>query len=313
MSDAVDGLLRSAPLSVNADEPIRRTLWAAMEEIESRWKMGSRVVGMPSGIDSLDHLTLGFKPSELWVVAARPSMGKTAFLVNTARHLAGPCGFYVAVFSLEMSKLRIVQRLICAEANVDLPATYGNDLAKDLAAPRLARAAGIIQSWPILLDDRPSLNAAQMRFQVDRWTREVGQAPAIVLVDYLSLMGDREENFDRHDIRIGARVKDLRNLICKSLGMPVVLLHQLSREVVKGEKPRRPRLSDLRDSGEIEQHADGVVFLHPTGEHGGHAPTGLVEAIVEKHRDGPTGIAELRFRRETGRMGAFTRDQRGEE
>jgi replicative DNA helicase len=314
MSDAVDGLLRAAPVEINADEPIRKSLAEAIDEIELRWRMGERVVGMPSGIATLDHVTLGFKTSELWVVAARPSMGKTAFMVNTARYLAGLAGVYVAIFSLEMSKIRIMQRFLSAEGNVDLPETYGNDKARDLGAPSIFSAASKMQAWPILLDDRPSLNAAQIRFQVDRWTRDVGQAPGLVMVDYLGLMGDRDpQGYDRSDQRIGARVRDLRQLLCKALGIPLVLLHQLSRESVKGERPRRPRLSDLRDSGEIEQHADGVVFLHPTGEDGGHAFDGRAEAIVAKHRDGPTGIAEIKFRRETGRMSAWRRDGRGEE
>jgi replicative DNA helicase len=310
MASAVDGLLRAIPADPNAAEPIRETLWAAMTEIEERWNLGSRVIGLPSGVDNLDHITLGFKESELIVVAARPSMGKTAFAVNVIRHLAGECDHMVGMFSLEMTRKKIVARILANEARVDLPETYGKDTARDLAATRLAAAAGRVQHWPVLIDDRRDLTAAQIRFQVDRWTRDQKTAPSLVVVDYLSLMGDRD-TFERHDLKVGARVRDLRNLICKTLGIPLILLHQLSREVTKGEKPRRPRLSDLRDSGEIEQHADVVIFIHPTGETGGHATDGRVELLVEKHRDGPTGIVDAKFRRETGRFSAWRQDQRG--
>jgi replicative DNA helicase len=310
LGSVVDGIVRATPHDPHATETLGGSIQAAMDEIDLQWKLGSGLIGHSSGLDDLDGVTHGFQDGELWVVAARPSMGKTAIAVNIARFGALEADLGVLFFSLEMARKKIVRRILTAEAGVDALALIGQgDAEQGRAWSAMTKAAERLHGATIEIDDTKELNAAQMRFRVDAYTRQRGAPPSIVLIDYLSLMGDREAAYDRHDIRIGARVKDVRNLLCP-LGFPVLLLHQLSREHTKGEEPRAPRLSDLKDSGEIEQHADGVLFLHPTGAGGSHAEDGRVLAIVAKHRDGPTGTCNLRFNRTTGRFSSWSHRHR---
>ena len=235
---------------------IKEMLWPTMERIETLQKSGKSVTGVPSGFEDLDALTSGFQRSELIIIAARPSMGKTAFVLNVAANAAHE-GHGIAIFSLEMSKDAIVQRLLCAEARVDSQRVR-RGMLRDTDFTALARAAGWLQQCPIWIDDSPALTLLEMRSKARRLRadNEVG----LIVVDYLQLMRSPEysENRVQEISDISRSVKGL----ARELEMPVIALSQLSRASEQRGGERKPILSDLRDSGAIEQDADVVVFIH---------------------------------------------------
>ena len=248
-------------------------LWPTMERIETLQRSGKSITGVPSGFADLDEMTSGFQPSELIIVAARPSMGKTAFCLNVATQAAVD-GFGVAVFSLEMSKEALVQRMLCAEARVDSQAVRRGSL-RDPDFTRLARAAGILQSCPVWIDDSPALTLLEMRSKARRL--KVENDVRLIVVDYLQLMRSPEYSENRVQ-EISDISRSLKGL-ARELEIPVIALSQLSRASEQRGGERRPILSDLRDSGAIEQDAD-VVHLHPPagdvpeGRQRGQQPSG---------------------------------------
>jgi replicative DNA helicase len=273
---------------------IKEMLWPTMERIETLQRSGKAITGVPSGFTDLDEMTSGFQPSELIIVAARPSMGKTAFCLNVATQAAVD-GFGVAVFSLEMSKEALVQRMLCAEARVDSQAVRRGAL-RDPDFTRLARAAGILQSCPVWIDDTPSLSLLEMRSKARRL--KVENDVRMVVVDYLQLMRSPEyaENRVQEVSDISRSLKGL----ARELNIPVIALSQLSRASEQRGGERRPILSDLRDSGAIEQDADVVLFIHrpemyQKEDSEGNSLEGVAEVIVGKHRNGPTGLVNLYF------------------
>jgi replicative DNA helicase len=273
---------------------IKEMLWPTMERIETLQRSGKAITGVPSGFTDLDEMTSGFQPSELIIVAARPSMGKTAFCLNVATQAAVD-GFGVAVFSLEMSKEALVQRMLCAEARVDSQAVRRGAL-RDPDFTRLARAAGILQSCPVWIDDTPSLSLLEMRSKARRL--KVENDVRMVVVDYLQLMRSPEyaENRVQEVSDISRSLKGL----ARELNIPVIALSQLSRASEQRGGERRPILSDLRDSGAIEQDADVVLFIHrpemyQKEDSEGNSLEGIAEVIVGKHRNGPTGLVNLYF------------------
>src|SRR4051794_3523222 len=273
---------------------IKEMLWPTMERIETLQRSGKAITGVPSGFTDLDEMTSGFQPSELIIVAARPSMGKTAFCLNVATQAAVD-GFGVAVFSLEMSKEALVQRMLCAEARVDSQAVRRGAL-RDPDFTRLARAAGILQSCPVWIDDTPSLSLLEMRSKARRL--KVENDVRMVVVDYLQLMRSPEyaENRVQEVSDISRSLKGL----ARELDIPVIALSQLSRASEQRGGERRPILSDLRDSGAIEQDADVVLFIHrpemyQKEDSEGNSLEGVAEVIVGKHRNGPTGLVNLYF------------------
>jgi replicative DNA helicase len=273
---------------------IKEMLWPTMERIETLQRSGKAITGVPSGFTDLDEMTSGFQPSELIIVAARPSMGKTAFCLNVATQAAVD-GFGVAVFSLEMSKEALVQRMLCAEARVDSQAVRRGAL-RDPDFTRLARAAGILQSCPVWIDDTPSLSLLEMRSKARRL--KVENDVRMVVVDYLQLMRSPEyaENRVQEVSDISRSLKGL----ARELNIPVIALSQLSRASEQRGGERRPILSDLRDSGAIEQDADVVLFIHrpemyQKEDSEGNSLEGMAEVIVGKHRNGPTGLVNLYF------------------
>jgi replicative DNA helicase len=273
---------------------IKEMLWPTMERIETLQRSGKAITGVPSGFTDLDEMTSGFQPSELIIVAARPSMGKTAFCLNVATQAAVD-GFGVAVFSLEMSKEALVQRMLCAEARVDSQAVRRGTL-RDPDFTRLARAAGILQSCPVWIDDTPSLSLLEMRSKARRL--KVENDVRMVVVDYLQLMRSPEyaENRVQEVSDISRSLKGL----ARELNIPVIALSQLSRASEQRGGERRPILSDLRDSGAIEQDADVVLFIHrpemyQKEDSEGNSLEGIAEVIVGKHRNGPTGLVNLYF------------------
>ena len=273
---------------------IKEMLWPTMERIETLQRSGKAVTGVPSGFADLDEMTSGFQASELVIVAARPSMGKTAFCLNVATQAAVD-GFGVAVFSLEMSKEALVQRMLCAEARVDSQAVRRGTL-RDPDFTRLARAAGILQSCPVWIDDSPSLTLLEMRSKARRL--KVENDVRLIVVDYLQLRKSPEyaENRVQEISDISRSLKGL----ARELNIPVIALSQLSRASEQRGGERRPILSDLRDSGAIEQDADVVLFIHrpemyQKEDSEGNSLEGIAEVIVGKHRNGPTGTVNLYF------------------
>ena len=276
---------------------IKQLMWPTMERIEALQRGGRSVTGVPSGFSELDEMTSGFQPSDLIIVAARPSMGKTALVLNIAQHVAIEENTPVAVFSLEMSKESLVQRMLTAEARVDSQMLRKGKLRDD-EYPRIAKAAGILSSAPIWIDDTPGVSLLEMRSKARRLKAETDVG--LVIVDYLQLMTGPSGTENRQQ-EISMISRSLKAL-AKELHVPVLALSQLSRapEQRTGEG-KRPQLSDLRESGAIEQDADLVMFIYrPEVYEGpqdkdGNPLEGRAEIIVGKQRNGPTGTVNLYF------------------
>jgi replicative DNA helicase len=290
---------------------LKELMWPAMERIEALQKGGKTITGVPSGFADLDELTSGFQPSDLVILAARPSMGKTALCLNIAQHAAIDKDARVAFFSLEMSKESLVQRLLTSEAMVDAQ-RLRKGLLRDEDYGRLARAAGLLNTAPIFIDDSAGITLLEMRSKARRLKVEVGLD--MIIVDYLQLInGPNAENRQQEISQISRSLKAL----AKELAVPVLALSQLSRapEQRTGES-KRPQLSDLRESGAIEQDADLVMFIfRPEVYEGpkdkdGNSLEGRAELIIGKQRNGPIGTVNLyfhkqftRFENATNRMG----------
>jgi replicative DNA helicase len=276
---------------------IKELLWPTMENIEKLQRGGESITGVPSGFKDLDDLTAGFQPSDLVIVAARPSMGKTAFVLNIAQNAALDKSVPVAVFSLEMSKESLVQRLLTSEGRVDAQRLRKGKLHDDEFV-RLGRAAGMLSHAPIWIDDTPGISLLEMRSKARRLKtdNDIG----LIVVDYLQLMtGPTNQESRQQEISYISR--SLKSL-ARELKVPVVALSQLSRapEQRTGEN-KRPQLSDLRESGAIEQDADLVMFIYRQEmydgpvDKDGNSLEGRAEIIVGKQRNGPTGFVNLFF------------------
>jgi len=284
---------------------LKEMLWPTMERIEALQRSGKSITGVPSGFVDLDRLTSGFQPSELVIVAARPSMGKTAFCLNVATHAAVE-GQGVAVFSLEMSRDQLVQRMLTAEARVDSQRVRQGGL-RDADFTNLARAAGVLQSCPVWIDDTPSLSLLEMRSKARRLKAE--NDIKMVVVDYLQLM--RSPEYAENRVQEISDISRSLKALARELEVPVVALSQLSRASEQRGGERRPILSDLRDSGAIEQDADLVLFIHRPEyyDREDESKKGMADIMLAKNRNGPTGDVQLRFSREYTRFDNFsTRD-----
>ena len=287
---------------------IKELLWPTMERIEALSKGGKSITGVPSGFADLDEITSGFQPSDLVIVAARPAMGKTAFCLGLAQHAAIEHNIPIALFSLEMSKESLVQRLLTSEARIDAQ-RLRKGLLRDDDFPRLARAAGILSSAPIYIDDSAGITLLEMRSRARRL--KVDSGVGMVIVDYLQLIQGpaHSENRQQEISQISRSLKAL----AKELAVPVVALSQLSRapEQRTGES-KRPQLSDLRESGAIEQDADLVMFIFrpevyegPTDKDG-NSLEGRSENIVGKQRNGPIGTVNLYFHKTYTRFESYS-------
>jgi replicative DNA helicase len=283
---------------------LKELIWPTMERIEQLQGGQGIVTGVASGFLDLDRLTAGFQRSDLVIIAARPSMGKTSFVLNCVQHAAIEHQVGVGVFSLEMSKEALVQRLLCSEGLVDAQRLRRGALRDD-DYPKLARAAGLLGTAPIWIDDSAALTPLAMRSKARRLKAE--HDIGMVVVDYLQLMQGPSDIENRQQ-EISYISRSLKAL-AKELDVPVVALSQLSRapEQRSGEG-RRPQLSDLRESGAIEQDADLVCFIYrqefydgPVDKDGNNIE-GLAELIVGKQRNGPTGSVNLYFKKEYTRF-----------
>ena len=263
----------------------------SFKAIEQLYEKKELITGVPTGYRDLDRLTSGLQRSDLIVIAGRPSMGKTALALNIVEHAAIEAGVVCAVFSLEMSKEQLVQRMMCSRAEVDATKLRGGFLAES-DWPKLTRAAGLLSEASIFIDDSPALNVLEVRAKARRLQREHGLG--LVVVDYLQLMRaiGRQESREREISEISRSLKALAKEIC----VPVIALSQLNRGV-EARQDKRPQLSDLRESGAIEQDADVIAFIYRDEMyHPDSADAGKAELIVGKQRNGPTGRVILTFR-----------------
>ena len=276
--------------------PLRELIKRNFEKLETLYKKGEFVTGLPSNFKDLDAKTAGFQPSELIVIASRPSMGKTSLACSIAINLGIEKKIPLVFFSLEMSKEQLVQRMLCSEARVNLQHLRTGFL-KESEWPKLTIAAGRLSEAPIFIDDSPSLSVLEIRAKARRLKAREGIKLAIV--DYLQLMRTRSklDNRQQEITEICASLKAL----AKELNIPVVALSQLSRAVETREK-HRPRLSDLRESGSIEQDADLVMLLLREELYNPRTEKGKTEVIIAKQRNGPTGTINLTFLKEFTRF-----------
>jgi replicative DNA helicase len=271
---------------------VKEILKERFEEIQKIHETRKSVTGIPSGFIDLDKYTAGFHPSDLVIIAGRPSMGKTSFALNIAQHVGLVERKPVAMFSLEMSKELLVQRLLCSEAQVDAQKVrMGFTSAKDIE--QLTNAAGLLSEAQIFVDDTPAISTLEMRARARRLKSEYDIT--LLIVDYLQLAraSERAENRQQEISAISRSMKAL----AKELNIPVVALSQLSRAVEVRGGERRPMLSDLRESGAIEQDADLVLFLYRPELYYPDDPerAGKAELIIGKQRNGPTGTVHMVF------------------
>jgi replicative DNA helicase len=266
--------------------PINQLLHGAVQQLEALSSSSERITGAPSGFKDLDEITGGFQLSDLIIIAARPSLGKTSLALNIAAYLATQKGLPVAIFSLEMSMEQLVQRLISSESPVSLH-SLRTGRASIEEWRRVSDACERLRRAPIYIDDSGILSALEMRAKARRLKlqKDIG----LVVVDYLQLMESnrRSESRQQEITEISRSLKAL----AKELNVPVIALSQLSRAPEQRTSDQRPRLSDLRESGAIEQDADLVLFLYkekPTEEKKQELGAGTVEVIVGKNRNGPT-------------------------
>jgi replicative DNA helicase len=260
--------------------------------IERLYEKKQAVTGVPTGFTDLDRLTAGLQPSDLIIVAGRPSMGKTSFCLNIAEHAAMRAGVGVGIFSLEMSKEQLAMRMLCSEARVDLGRVRSGQL-HDREFPRLAMAAGRVGDAPIFIDDTPAITVLEMRAKARRLKRDAGAKLGLIVVDYIQLMRSAEGR-DSREQEISEISRSLKAL-AKELHVPVIALSQLNRQV-ESRSPPKPRLSDLRESGAIEQDADVIMFLYREEYYEKETDKkGIAEVIVAKQRNGPIDDVELTF------------------
>lgn len=277
--------------------PIKDLLTESFEKIEDLYHSGNFITGVPTGFIQLDELTTGFQPSELIIVAGRPSMGKTAFCMNIAQFAAMQHKVPVAVFSLEMSKSQIVQRMLCSEARIDTHALRRGMMPEE-DWPKLSLAAGRLSAAPIFIDDSAGMSPLEIKAKARRLKAQYDLG--LILIDYLQLIqtGLRVENRQQEISQISRSLKGL----ARELNIPVVAVSQLSR-AVELRSNQRPRLSDLRESGALEQDADVVAFIYREEYYKPKSSKkGIAEVIISKQRNGPTGTIELAFLKEYTRF-----------
>ncbi len=279
-----------------------RAVREAIEHIEAIHSKNISSFSVPTGFFALDDILGGFQKSDLIIVAARPSMGKTAFALSAARNAAVDDKVPIAIFSLEMATIQLVTRLICAEARINAHSVRtGKFKAED--GPRISRTAHKLSQAPIYIDDTPGQTVLEIRAKARRLKAE--KNVGLIIIDYLQLMSS-STRMDSREREISTISRSLKAL-AKELNVPVIALSQLNR-AVETRSDKRPQLSDLRESGSIEQDADVVIFLNRPEYYGitqftdGESTEGIAEIIVGKQRNGPTGDMRLKFIKDFARF-----------
>ena len=270
--------------------PIRQIALNALDKIEKASRSRSAVTGIPTGFTDLDYKLSGLQPSDLILVAARPSMGKTALVLNIAHHAAVRQGKSVAIFSLEMSKEQLMNRLFAMEARVDSQALRTGDLS-DSDWDKLVESVSVIGNSGMIIDDTPGITVSELRSKCRKFKLEHGLD--LVILDYLQLMaGSRRAASENRQQEISEISRSLK-AVAREIGAPVIALSQLSR-AVESRTDKRPMLSDLRESGAIEQDADVVMFIYREDYYKKDTDnSNIAEIIIAKQRNGPTGTVQL--------------------
>ena len=269
--------------------PIRQVVMDTLENIEKASRTKGNVTGLPTGFTDLDYKTSGFQNSDLILVAARPSMGKTAFVLNIAQYMAFKKDLSVAIFSLEMSKQQLMNRLLSMESRVNSQSMRTGNL-KDEDWSKLIESAGVIGDSNLIIDDTPGITVLELRSKCRRYKLEHGLD--IIMIDYLQLMSGGGRGSDSRQQEISEISRSLKAL-ARELNVPVVALSQLSR-AVESRTDHRPMLSDLRESGAIEQDADVVMFIYRDDYYKKDSDMkGIAEIIIAKQRNGPIGTVNL--------------------
>ena len=273
----------------------------AFDRINERWKSEGDISGLPTGFVDLNKQTNGFQPAELIILAARPSMGKTAFVCNVAEAVASESKTGVIIFSLEQSKLELAERFLCIRSGVNGHDLRSGNLA-DEEKHKIMEASSELSSIPLYIDDKPGRTISQISAICRRLKRQ--SDIGLIIIDYLQLIEPEDKNIPREQ-QIALITRRLKAL-SKELDIPLIALAQLNRGVEQRED-KRPRLADLRESGAIEQDADLVMFLHRPEVYDPEDRPGLAELIVAKHRSGPIGIVELAWLRESMKFANYSK------
>jgi replicative DNA helicase len=284
-------------------QPIKPILKEAVTLIEEASKRKDGLSGIPSGFSKVDRITSGWQKTDLIIIAARPAMGKTAFVLSMARNMAVEFKKSVALFSLEMSSIQLVNRMIASESELGSDKIKKGNLEGD-DWDRLNRAISRLDEAPVFIDDTPALSIFELRAKCRRlkMQHDIG----IVLVDYLQLMTAGSDNRGSREQEVSLISRSLK-AIAKELNIPIIALSQLNRSV-ESREGKRPQLSDLRESGAIEQDADMVIFIHRPEYYGitedeeGNSLRNAAEIIIAKHRNGAVGDVRLSFRKELAKF-----------
>ncbi len=278
-------------------QSIQSVINAAIDEIHSYQDREDGLSGAPSGFVGIDKVTLGWQASDLVILAARPAMGKTAFVLTMARNMAVDHKQPIAFFSLEMSSLQLVKRLLVAETGIESSKLRGGKKLQEYELHQLSDRIKDLTQAPLYIDDTPSLSIYEFRSKARRLVRNAGVK--LIIVDYLQLMSGPPELRGNREQEVSNISRNLK-AIAKELDIPIIALSQLSRNVESRGGSKRPQLSDLRESGAIEQDADIVIFIHRPDYYGVQedpAMEGLAEIIIAKHRNGDTCDVKMRFRK----------------
>lgn len=283
--------------------PINNIVIDSIEKINTVYETKGGLTGIPTEFTDLDKLTSGLQPSDLILIAARPSMGKTAFTLNIAANVAIRERKTVAFFSLEMSKTQLMQRLLCSEASLDSQKVRVGDMPDDDWS-RLMAVADIISKSPLYIDDTPGISVMELRSKARRLKSQHGLD--LILIDYLQLMqGNSKNSVDNRQAEIAEISRSLKAL-ARELNVPIIALSQLSRSV-ENRQVKRPMLSDLRESGSLEQDADIVMFLYREDYYDKETENKhITELIVAKHRNGPVDTVKLYFQSAFTRFDSFS-------
>ena len=270
---------------------IKDELTEAWERLEHLQKHDGALRAVPTGFRQLDNMLAGLQKSDLVILAARPSMGKTALALDIARQTATKHGTAVGIFSLEMSSQQLVDRMLAAEAGVNAWRLRTGRISKDDEYERLQGAIATLSDAPIYIDDKPGSTVLSMRSVARRLKSERGLG--LVIIDYLQLITPTHARVTDSLVQQVTEISRSLKAMARELDVPVLALSQLSRAVE--QRRGRPRLSDLRDSGSIEQDADVVMFIHRDDKMNERERDGIAEILIEKHRNGPIGKIELKF------------------